>query len=136
VRATGQPGQEAEGVEPRGHQSIERQRALDRIPIWKGREVWLLPVDHIASIVADGEWLHISTVDHQRHTINHRLKDLEARLGARFVRLGRGTLVNLGMIVKVHILPRGMHVAVLTNGEEIQVGRLQARNFRKRFLRL
>ena len=37
-------------------------------------------VNQIASIVADGELLHITTVKNERHTINHRLKDLEQRL--------------------------------------------------------
>ena len=56
----------------------------------------IVPVQQIASIVADGELLHITTVQNERHTITYRLKDLERRLDpGAFIRLGRGTLANI-----------------------------------------
>jgi DNA-binding LytR/AlgR family response regulator len=64
---------------------------LDRIPIRKKDDILLIPVSQVASIVAEGELLHVTTVSQERHTITYRLKDLEARLDpARFIRLGRG----------------------------------------------
>ena len=71
-----------------------------------------MPVAQIASIVAEGELLHITTVQNERHTITYRLKDLEQRLDpARFIRLGRGTLANVDLIAKVSVMPGGTHVA-------------------------
>ena len=65
------------------------------------------------------------------------LKDLEARLEpTQFVRLGRGTLVNVDCIVKVNVMPGGTHVALLTNGQKLQVSRLQSRVIRDRLLKL
>ena len=93
-----------------------------------------MPVGQIASIVAEGELLYLtSTGKNERHTITYRLKDLEARLDpARFIRLGRGTLANIDLITKVNVMPGGTHVALLTNGQKLQVSRLQSRIIREK----
>jgi len=93
-------------------------------------------IEH-AEIVADGEFLYVTTIKNDRHTITHRLKDLEARLDpSRFIRLGRGTLANIDAIVKVNVMPGGTHLALLSNGQKLQVSRLQSRIIRERLLRL
>ena len=110
---------------------------LERIPIRRRDEIVLVPVPHIASIVAEGELLHITAFRNERHTLTYRLKDLEARLhSTKFVRLGRETLVNADSIVKVNVMPGGTHVALLINGQKLRVSRLQSRTLRERFLRL
>jgi two-component system, LytTR family, response regulator len=109
---------------------------LERIPIRRGLEVTLLPVRQIASIVAERELLHLTTTRGEKHTITYRLKDLEARLDpTKFVRLGRGTLVAVELITKVHLMPGGGHVVRLANGQELHVSRLQSRILRERLLR-
>lgn len=110
---------------------------LQRIPVRKRDEIILLPVEQIASIIADGELLHILTVKNEKHTISYRLKDLEARLdGERFIRLGRGSLANVEMITKVHSMPGGTYRISLSNGQELQTSRLHSRILRDRLLRL
>ena len=110
---------------------------LERIPVRQREEVAIVQVSQVASIVADGELLHITTVRNERHTITYRLKDLEVRLDpARFIRLGRGTLVNVDLITKISAMPGGTHMALLTNGQKLQVSRLQSRVLRERFLKL
>ena len=110
---------------------------LERIPVRHREEVVIVPVSQIASVVAEGELLNITTVRNERHTITYRLKDLEGRLDpARFIRLGRGTLANVDLITKVNIMPGGTHVAILSNGQKLQVSRLQSRILRERFLKL
>ena len=70
----------------------------------------LLPVRQIASIVAEGELLHLTTIANERFTISHRLHALEARLDPRrFVRLGRGTLAAVDQIQRVSPMP-GRHL--------------------------
>jgi two-component system LytT family response regulator len=114
-----------------------REPSLDRIPIRKDNEVLLVPVREVAAIVAEGANLHVFTQDHECHTMYYRLKDLERRLDpARFVRLGRGTLANVDMIKKVVLAPGGAHVAVLTNGQELPISRLQTPKFRNRLMKL
>ncbi len=97
----------------------------------------LLPVAQIADVTAERELLHIVSVRGESHTITYRLKDLETRLDPkRFVRLARGTLVNLDLIAKINVMPGGTYVAVLSNGKELPVRRLQSRILRDRFLKL
>ncbi len=110
---------------------------LRRIPVRKKDDIFLVPVDQIVSVAADGELLHLTTRAGDRHTITYRLKDLEARLDpAQFVRISRGTLLNLAMIQKVTPMPGGTYVAVLQNGSQHQVSRIRGRVLREQLLRL
>ena len=119
------------------YESAARSPYLERIPVRKSDEVTIVPVNQIASVVADGELLHVTTIRNERHTITYRLKDLEARLDPdRFVRLARGTLASIDVIVKINVMPGGTSLAILSNGQRLPVSRLQSRVLRGRFLRL
>ena len=110
---------------------------LERIPVRHREEVVIVPVQQIASIVADGELLKITTTRNERHTITYRLKDLERMLDpSKFIRLGRGTLANVDQIGKVAVMPGGTHVAILANGQKLPVSRIQSRVLRERLLKL
>ncbi|MEJ7849335.1 MAG: response regulator [Pyrinomonadaceae bacterium] len=114
-----------------------RAEFLDRIPVKKRDDIFLVPVEVIASIVADGELLHITTSENQKYSINFRLKDLEMRLDGRvFVRLSRGAIVNLQMIDRVSPMPGGTYLVALKNGQEIASSRLQSRILRAELLKL
>ena len=119
------------------YESASKPPYLERIPVRQKEEVLIVPVSQIASIVADGELLNITTLRNERHTITYRLKDIEQRLDpGRFIRLGRGTLANVDLITKVSVMPGGTHVASLSNGQRLPVSRLQSRILRQRFLKL
>ena len=119
------------------YEESTRQPYLERIPIKERDEIVLLPVGEIASIVADGELLNITTGKNRVFVINFRLKDLEARLDeTKFVRLSRGTLVNLEMIKKVSPLPGGLYQVLLANNQQLSSSRLQSRVFRNQYLKL
>jgi len=125
------------GAAVEAYEATVRSPYLERIPVRQREEVVLVPVSQVASIVAEGELLHITTVQKARYTITYRLKDLEQRLDpARFIRLGRGTLANIDLIAKVGLMPGGTHEATLSNGQKLQVSRIQSRNLRQRFLKL
>jgi two-component system, LytTR family, response regulator len=110
---------------------------LVRIPVRRRDDIVLLAVTQVASAVADGELLHLTTMKGERHTISYRLKDLEARLDqARFVRLERGALVNVDAITRVSPMPGGTYLVTLSNGQEIRASRLQSRILRDQLLRL
>jgi two-component system LytT family response regulator len=114
-----------------------RAEFLERIPVKRREEIFLIPVAEIASIVADGELLHITTDKNQKYTINYRLKDLEMRLSPdRFVRLSRGALANLEMISRVSPMPGGTYLITLKNGQEIASSRQQSRILREKILKL
>jgi len=119
------------------YEAAAKPSYLERVPIRQRDDVILIPVVHIASIVAEAELLHVSTIKGERYTINYRLKDLEARLEPdRFIRLSRGTLANIDLITKVSMMPGRTHVVILSNGQTLQVSRLQSRILRNRLLRL
>ena len=119
------------------YESSSKPPGLERIPVRKRDEIVIVPVSQIASIVAEGELLYLTTLKNEQHAITYRLKDLEARLDPnQFVRLGRGTLANVDAIVKLNVMPGGTHIALLSNGQKLQVSRLQSRVIRERLLRL
>ena len=119
------------------YESSSRAPYLERIPVRRRDEILIVPVSHIASIVAEGELLYLTTTKNERHAISYRLKDLETRLDpTRFIRLGRGTLANVDLIVKLNVMPGGTHVALLSTGHRLQVSRLQSRIIRERLLKL
>ena len=119
------------------YEAATRPVILERIPVRHQDEIVILPVKEIASIVAEGELLHLTTTQNETYTLSYRLKDLEARLdSSRFVRLGRGTLANIEMMRKVSVMPGGTYVVTLSNGQQLNVSRLQGRILRDQLLRL
>ncbi|HEY7394518.1 MAG TPA: response regulator [Gemmatimonadaceae bacterium] len=110
---------------------------LRRIPVRKRDDIFLVPVETIVSVVADGELLQIVTRAGERHIITYRLKDLEARLDpAQFVRISRGTLLNVATIQKITPMPGGTYMAVMQSGAEHAVSRLRGRVLKDQLLKL
>jgi two-component system, LytTR family, response regulator len=119
------------------YEEAVRPVMLERIPVRQKEEILIVPVREIASVVAEGEILRITTKQNQAYTIAYRLKDLEARLDpSQFVRLGRGTLANLEMIRRVSPLPGGTYIAMLSNGQRLNISRMQGRILREHLLKL
>jgi two-component system LytT family response regulator len=119
------------------YERASRRVYLERIPVRRRDEVFILPVRQIAYVMADGELLHFHTVTNERHTIAHRLHALEARLDPRrFVRLGRGIIVNVELVTKLSPMPGGTLTATLSNGVELPVSRIQTRLLRETLLKL
>lgn len=110
---------------------------LLRIPVRRRDDIVLLPVEQVVTIVADGELLHLTAAKSERHTITHRLKDLEARLPAGdFFRLSRGSLVRVTAIQKVSPMPGGTYLVTMLNGQTLAVSRIRARVLRDQILKL
>jgi len=110
---------------------------LKRIPVKVRDEIFLIPVREVASIVAYGELLYITTIQNRRYTINYRLKDIESRLSPeKFIRISRSALVNLEMIAKINSMPGGTYVVVLKNQQELAVSRLQSKILREKYLKI
>jgi two-component system LytT family response regulator len=125
------------GAAASDYEASTRQSYLERLPIRRRDEIIILPVREIASIIAEGELLHVTTSRNERHTFSYRLKDLEARLDpSLFVRLARGTLANVEMIARVSSMPGGTYLVTLTNDQHLNVSRLQSRVLRDQLLRL
>lgn len=110
---------------------------IDRFPIRKQDDIYLLPVSHIASVISEGELMHVTTLRKERYTMNYRLKTLEAKLDPkRFLRVGRGALINVEAIRKITPMPGGSYLVTLTNTQQLRVSRGQSRVLRDHLLRV
>jgi two-component system, LytTR family, response regulator len=119
------------------YERATRIKYAERLPLRQRDTVVIVPVRTIASIVADGELLHVRTAANETFTITHRLHALEARLDPRrFIRLNRGTLANVDMISQISPMPGGTYVATMSNGQELSVSRIQSRTLRETLLKL
>jgi DNA-binding LytR/AlgR family response regulator len=94
------------------------------------RELWIsdrrgrvrIPLDEVSWFEAEREYVRIH-LSGRSYLVRRSLRDLTARLdAARFQRLHRSALVNLGKIVRLARRPGGI-AAVLACGTEIPVGR-------------
>jgi two-component system, LytTR family, response regulator len=121
----------AEGIDAR------QTGRLTRIPVRRRDDILLLPIGQVASFVAEGELVHVTTLKGERFVISHALKDVEARLDpGRWVRLERGAIVALDAIAKVSPLPGGTYLVALSNGQEVRASRVHSRVLRDQYLRL
>lgn len=119
------------------YDELKKPEFLERIPVRRRDEILFVHVSEIVSVVADGELLHIATLSGKKFVINHRLKDLEARLAPeKFLRLSRGALVNTNEIAKISPLPGGTYLVTLKNNREIAASRLQSKIMREKLLKL
>ena len=110
---------------------------IDRFPIRKQDDIYLLPVHRIASVVSEGELMHVTTIAKERYTMNYRLKTLEAKLDPKhFLRVGRGALVNVDAIAKITTMPGGSYLVTLTNTQQLRVSRSQSRVLRGHLLQV
>jgi two-component system LytT family response regulator len=110
---------------------------LRRIPVRLKDDIVLIPAMQLASVVADGELLYLTTGDGKHYTINYRLKDLAVRLDpATFVRISRSAIVNLDMLAKVSAMPGGTYLVTLANRQQLPVSRQRARDLREELLKL
>lgn len=110
---------------------------LRRIPVRKRDDIVILAVRDIASVIADGELLYLTTSAGERHTVTYRLKDLEARLDpSDFIRLSRGSIVNINTVQRVSPMPGGTFVVTLSNNQKIPVSRIRAKALRDSHFRL
>jgi two-component system LytT family response regulator len=110
---------------------------LERLPLRRSTEVVIVPVSEVVSIVARGEHMHITTTKEDCFTIPYRLHALERRLDPkRFVRLNRAALANVDLIRTIRPVSGGTYTAVLSNGQELPVSRIQAKLLRATLLHL
>ena len=96
---------------------------LQRLSVRHGEHIRVLAVDDIDWIRADGNYLHIhiGSVHYlHRDTLRHLMAQLDP---TRFLRIHRGTLVNLARIREVHPMFKGGAEVVLHDGTRLELSR-------------
>lgn len=116
---------------------LEIVKKLKNIPVYQNKAIILLPVHELVSVVAHAEKLHLYTIENELFTVNMRLKELELRLQSfKFIRLSRGSLVNLDFVSSFKPMSGGTYQVTLANQQQLTVSRIQSQILRKQLLRL
>jgi two-component system LytT family response regulator len=96
---------------------------LRRLVIKSGGRVTILAVRDIDWIDAEGDYVKIHT-GKQWHLLRETMKRMEAQLDpARFVRIHRGTIVNVERIKELQPFFRGEYVVILQDGTSLKLSR-------------
>ena len=94
-----------------------------RISVRVGESIRVIATDDIDWIRADGNYVHIHVAGTRylhRETLSHLLETLDPR---RFLRIHRGTLVNVERIREIHPLFQGNAEVVLCDGTRLNLSR-------------
>lgn len=105
-------------------EQLNRQgQTLDRFVIKKAGRVFLLPVEEVDWIEADGNYVSLHSAC-ARHLIRETMKHIEGRLDPRrFVRIHRSTIVNIDRIKELQIHFNEEHLVILKDGTELVLSR-------------
>jgi two-component system LytT family response regulator len=96
---------------------------LQRISVRVGEHIRVIATEAIDWIQADGNYVHIH-VGRQAYLHRETLSGLLATLDpARFLRIHRGTLVNVERVAEIHPLFQGSAEVVLHDGTRLTLSR-------------
>lgn len=95
-----------------------RERLIIKVP---GHLIFLA-LDEIDWIESAGNYVHIHA-GAETHTTRESIKNLEARLDGRFLRVHRSAVVNTGRIRRISTDDTGHHHVVLKDGTSLAAGR-------------
>ena len=93
-------------------------------------EVRLVAPTAISHALLDGELVSVFASGESLLT-DRSLSDLEALLGARFVRVHRRALLDLAHVDRLRPLPSGGYLAITRTGHDVPVSRQAARALRR-----
>jgi two-component system LytT family response regulator len=111
------------GLQARGPAPQTATEPLQRISVRVDDHIRVIPTESIDWIEADGNYVHIHVGKQaylHRETLAHLLAALDP---ARFLRIHRGTLVNVERIREVHPLFKGSAEVVLHDGTRLDLSR-------------
>jgi len=120
-RQMNEPEEEAEG---RILRLLERMlKPLDHFVVKQRDRTFLLPVQEIDWIEAEGKYVRLHAAG-AAHLVRESIGDVEERLDARrFLRIHRGTIVNVKRILEMHRGFGGGIFVVLRDGTKLTMSR-------------
>jgi DNA-binding LytR/AlgR family response regulator len=86
-------------------------------------EIRVIPIDSVLEIRGAGDYSELVCADGSTHLHDKTLKTLELVLPARFVRVHRSHIVDLGALERIESEPGSRYFAVLRNGSRVPVSR-------------
>ena len=96
-----------------------------------GRDYYLLDIDEVLALQAEGELLWIVTLKH-RYLANQTLRALEALLQpSTFQRVHRNAIVNINHVRKISVLASHRWMLTLSNDVQLVVSKRQAHSIRR-----
>jgi DNA-binding LytR/AlgR family response regulator len=128
------PDRLARVVERLRERTLENAAPVEKVPVVASGGTELLDYDQIHFIQADGDYSRVHTYD-RSYLSTASLGELEERLGgARFARIHRSYLVNLGKVAGVRRVAPDRFRVQLADAErtELDVARRQSREIRER----
>ncbi len=110
----------------------DRPAYLQRVVGRLSNKLQIIPADTIQAFITDRELVFAITGE-GRLLVNHTLKELEARLDPEnFVRVHKGTIVNLARVVEIEPMFKGGAVARLQCGSHVDISRRYAVSLREK----
>lgn len=137
LRNSGQPSQaDLQSLLMQLTESLRETRPayLDRIASRLGDRIWFLDLHHVTHFYAEDKLTYAAS-EGKAYCVDHSIADLEKKLDPKdFVRIHRGTVVNLAWIKEVSSLPGGSLNVRLKDAKntDLTVARDRAREFKTR----
>jgi two-component system LytT family response regulator len=133
LRASGQLAQpDLQALLNQVKESLREPDYLERIASRLGDRLWFLDLAQVTHFYAE-EKLTYAVSQNKPYCVDYAMTELEKKLNPKkFVRIHRGTLVNLDWIKEVSSLPGGGLNVRLKDGKDLTVARDRAREFRER----
>lgn len=104
---------------------------LRQLMVKEGQRIFFVNVDEIYYITSEEKYVELH-VDKRRYLIRETMSNLETRLNPdKFVRTHRTTLLNLDFLQEIQPWSHGDCIALLKNGEKLNV----SRRYRDRLLK-
>lgn len=101
----------------------EKERYAERLSFKDGSKVVVLGADDIEWIDAAGDYMCIHA-EGKTHIIRETMKALQQRLDpARFQRVHRSAIVNVGKVKELHPHSNGEYFLILDGGQELKLSR-------------
>jgi len=98
-------------------------RRLKRISARVGDKLVVMKLGDVSWIEADGDYMRVHSKGRVL-LVRMTMRELELRLDPTvFVRAHRSAVVNVDFVASVDLLPHGEHVATLSDGARVRIGR-------------
>lgn len=95
-----------------------------RIAVKDGTHLKFVVLSDIIHLQADGDYLHIHSVNAEHVMIRERMHSMQGRLpNPPFLRISRSSIVNFNQVLEIKPAAHGDYELLLSNGERVTTGK-------------